>query len=418
MTSQTPSPTGVSNRGYMFLASCIALIATAIIFAVRGDILGDLAKQFHLTNEQLGWVIIGAFWGFTISIFIGGQLCDLLGMRAILGLAFLGHISGTLMTIFANGYIMLAAATLLIGLGNGFVEAAINPLVATIYPDRKTVKLNLLHAWWPGGIVIGSVLAYALTRLVGQEWQGRQGWQNKQAVVLIPAFVYGAMLLRLRLPCTERVQLGVSTARMYKEALRPLFIVWFIAMWLTAATELGPNQWIAQIMKKTATESGILVLAWISLVMLVGRLFAGPVVHKLSPVGLLIASAVTSGVGLLAMSYVRSAPTAYAASFIFAVGVCYFWPTMLGVTSERFPAGGALLLGLMGAAGMASSGLAQPLMGYLYDNFGPAGALRYMAWLPVFLVILFGAIFLRDRARGGYKVVKLSEQEAPSQTPR
>jgi MFS family permease len=198
---------------------------------------------------------------------------------------------------------------------------------------------------------------------------------------------------------------------MYKEALRPLFIMWFICMWLTAVTELGPNQWIALIMKKTATESGILILAWISLLMLIGRLFAGPVVHKLSPIGLLIASAATSAVGLVALSHVRSAPTAYAASFVFAVGICYFWPTMLGVTSERFPAGGALLLGLMGAAGMASAGLAQPLMGYFYDTYGPAGALRYVAVLPALLVVVFGAIFLRDLAKGGYKVVKLAEKE-------
>lgn len=410
MSSQTKMEgrTGVSKPGQMFLASCIALIATAIIFAVRGDILGDLSKQFHLTKEQLGWVIIGAFWGFTISIFIGGQLCDLVGMRAILGLAFLGHVVGTLATIFANGYVMLAAATLLIGLGNGFVEAAINPLVATIYPDRKTEKLNALHAWWPGGIVIGSVLSYALTR-VGQ------GWQVKQAVVLIPALVYGFMLLRLKLPRSERVQSGVSTSRMYREALRPLFILWFICMWLTAATELGPNQWIGEIMKKTATESGILILAWISIIMLIGRLFAGPVVHKLSPVGLLAASAAISAVGLVALSHVASAPAAYAASFVFAVGVCYFWPTMLGVTSERFPAGGALLLGLMGAAGMASAGLAQPLMGYLYDAYGPAGALKYFAILPAFLIVVFGAIFLYDLTKGGYKVVKLAEEEASSQ---
>ena len=404
MTSQSgmTSPMGTSSRGQMFVASCIALSATAIIFAVRGDILGDLSRQFHLTKEQLGWVISGAFWGFALSIFIGGQLCDLLGMRAILALAFLGQVVGTLMTIFANGYLVLAAATLLIGLGNGFVEAAINPLVATIYPDSKTHKLNFLHAWWPGGIVIGSVVSYALTR-------AGQGWQLKQAVVLIPALVYGFMLLRLRLPRTERVQSGVSTGRMYKEALRPLFILWFICMFLTAATELGPNQWIGEIMKNTATKSGILVLAWISLLMLIGRLFAGPVVHKLSPIGLLIASAVASALGLVALSRVSSAPAAFGASFVFAVGICYFWPTMLGVTSERFPAGGAFLLGLMGAAGNVSTAVAQPVMGYFYDTFGPAGALRYVAILPAALVIIFGAIFLRDRARGGYQVVQLKQ---------
>jgi len=402
--TKTGNPTAVSAPGQMFVASCIALIATAIIFAVRGDILGDLSKHFELTKEQTGWVISAAFWGFALSIFIGGQLCDLLGMRNILALAFTGHVLGTLMTIFASGYMMLAAATLLIGLGNGFVEAAINPLVATIYPDRKTQKLNALHAWWPGGIVIGSVLAYALTK-------AGQGWQVKQAIVLIPAVIYGVMLLRLRLPRTERVQSGVSTGRMYKEALRPLFILWFICMWLTASTELGPNQWIAEIMKNTATQSGILILGWISIIMLVGRLFAGPVVHKLSPIGLLIASAVASAIGLVALSRVTTAPTAYGASFIFAVGICYFWPTMLGVTSERFPAGGALLLGLMGAAGNVSTALSQPLMGYFYDTYGPSGALRYVAILPVILVVVFGAIFIRDLAKGGYKVVKLAGKE-------
>jgi MFS family permease len=406
----------MSGRRQMFIASCIALIATAIIFAVRGDILDDLCVHFHRTKEQMGWVISGAFWGFAISIFIGGQLCDLLGMRKILVLAFLGQVVGTVLTIFASGYVMLAAATLVLGLGNGFVEAAINPLVATIYPDQKTQRLNALHAWWPGGIVIGAVAAYALTKALGPAWHGWESWQIKQAIVLIPVLVYGLMLLRLKLPRTERVQSGVSTGRMYKEALRPLFIVFFLCMWLTASTELGPNQWIASIMKSTATKSGILILAWISLIMLVGRLFAAPVVRKLTPVGLLILSSVLAAVGLMAMGYVHSAPTAYLASFIFALGVCYFWPTMLGVTSERFPAGGALLLGLMGAAGNVSTAAAQPLMGYFYDHFGPAGALKYVAVLPAVLVVVFAVIYLRDLSKGGYKVVKLAEGKAAPET--
>jgi MFS family permease len=152
--------------------------------------------------------------------------------------------------------------------------------------------------------------------------------------------------------------------------------------------------------------------------MLVGRLFAGPVVHKLSPIGLLLASAATSAIGLVALSRVTSAPTAFVASFVFSVGICYFWPTMLGVTSERFPAGGAFLLGLIGAAGNVSTGAAQPLMGYFYDTFGPAGALRYVAILPAALVFIFGAIFIRDLAKGGYKVVKLAEEAAsPEKSP-
>ncbi len=384
----------------LFIASCIALIATAMIFAVRGDILGDLAKHFALTQTQLGWVVAFAFWGFTIAIVIGGQLCDILGMKAILGLAFLFHVLGTVLTIYANGYIALAAATLIIGLGNGFVEAGVNPLVATIYPDQKTQKLNSLHAWWPGGIVIGSVLAYFLTTL-------GQTWQVKMWVILIPTIIYGAMFLILKCPPTERVQAGVSTKSMYKEALRPLFILWFVCMWLTAATELGTNQWIGEIMKNSGIQSGILILAWISIVMWFGRLIAGPVVHKLSPIGLLLVSSIIAIIGLIALGRVQSIPGAYAASFIFALGICYYWPTMLGVTSERFPKGGALLLGLMGGAGMASAGFSQPLMGWLYENFKAGGALQRMAVLPLILVIIFGAIYLRDAAKGGYKAEKL-----------
>jgi MFS family permease len=399
----------VSSPGSIFFASCVSLVVTAMVFAVRGDIMGDLAGHFKLDPVQFGWVMGLAFWGFTISIFVGGQLCDLLGMKAIMGLAFIFHLSGILLTIFAPGYAVLAIATLVIGMGNGFVEAAINPLTATIYPDKKTQKLNAMHAWWPGGLVIGSVASFFLSRI-------GQTWQIKMWMIAIPTLLYGAMFLRLKLPKTERVQSGVSTGAMYKEALRPLFLIWLVCMLLTAATELGTTQWVGEIMKKTVfaaqnQNAGILVLAWISLIMLIGRLFAGPVVHKLSPIGLLIGSAAISAVGLFAMGRVTSPVSAYVASFIFAVGVCYFWPTMLGVTSERFPRGGALLMGLMGAAGMASAGLAQPLLGNLYKTYGAGGALRNMAVLPVVLVVVFAIIFVIDLTKGGYKAERLSSDD-------
>jgi MFS family permease len=308
--------------------------------------------------------------------------------------------AGTLLTIYAPGWTMLAVATLVIGLGNGFVEAGINPLVATVYPDQKTHKLNLLHAWWPGGIVLGSVASYGLTQI-------GQGWQMKMWLIMIPTVIYGLLFLSLKLPETERVQSGISAKDMYKEAFRPLFLVFLFSMLLTAAVELGTNQWIGEIMKRSGIASGILVLAWISLIMLVGRLFAGPVVHKLAPTGVLLLSSATAIVGLLWLSAVRTPAMAYAASFVFALGICYFWPTMLGVTSERFPRGGAFLLGLMGATGMASAGFSQPVMGKLYESYGPEGALRYLVVLPIALVVVFGLVWLSDRARGGYKVQKL-----------
>lgn len=331
-------------------------------FAIRGDIMGALEARFLLSKTDLGLIAGTAFWGFTLSIFVGGQLCDIFGMKRILGLAFICHIAGCVTTIFAGGFWMLFWGTLLIGLANGSVEAAINPLITTIYSEEKTRKLNALHAWFPGGIVIGGLLAYAFS-LIGL------GWQMKMAAIFVPTIIYGILFVGLKLPDTERVQSGVATKSMYKEALKPLFILWVFCMICTASTELGPNQWVPNVLGVTAGAAGILVLCWINGLMAIGRLVAGPVVHKLSPIGLLIVSAILSAIGLLAMSYATSAVPAYVAATVFALGVCYFWPTMLGVTAERFPKGGALLLGIMGAVGMLSVAAVLPTMGRINDQY-------------------------------------------------
>lgn len=411
----------------------------------------SLEVDFALTKTQMGWINLTAFWGFTISILIGAQLCDWLGMKAILGLAFVAHVAGAVATIFAPGFWLLFFATLSVGLANGFVEAAINPLVTTIYSDQKTKKLNALHAWFPGGIVIGGLVAYALSmafHITDPANAVRStlhlSWQVKVATLLIPTFIYGIMFLTMKLPATERVQSGVSTKAMYKEALKPLFLVWLFCMLLTAATELGPNQWIGNIMAATAGQ-GILVLVWISVVMAIGRMFAGPIMHGKSPVGLLIVSAVVSAIGLFWLGHVTTKFAAYGAATVFGLGACYFWPTMLGVAAERFPKGGAFLLGLMGAAGMFAAGVAQPLMGRINDLYTqlalPAGqkldvlvqqvsannsaakgllepaqavggsmTLQWVAVLPVVLVVVFGIVWLRDKASGGYRIEKIGAE--------
>jgi MFS family permease len=397
-----------SQRKRLFIASCIALIATAMSFAIRGDILDPLGQQFSLNKEELGKAAGAWAYGFTLSIVIGGQLVDVLGMKRIVILAFLAHATGIALTIFANGFWMLFFGTLSVGLGNGLVEASVNPLVATIYSDRKTEKLNQLHVWFPGGIVIGGLAAYLLSQMD----LGAHSWQIKMAIILIPVVIYGLMFIGQQFPETERVQKGVSTADMYKDIFRPLFIVLVFCMILTASTELAPNQWLPDIMTKTAGLSGILVLVWINTLMALGRMFAGPMVHRLSPIGLLIGSAVFSAIGLFALSMANSAGTALAAATIFALGICYFWPTMLGVTSERFPSGGALALGIIGGVGTLSVGIFTWVMGGIYDNAGPRLALRYMVVLPIVLVAVFTAIWLYDRSRGGYKVVNLTEQPA------
>jgi predicted MFS family arabinose efflux permease len=315
-------------------------------------------------------------------------------------------VAGVALTIFANGFWMLFAGTLAIGLGNGLVEAFINPLTATIYADRKTEKLNLLHVWFPGGIVIGGLVAYALARM-------NFNWQVRMAFILVPTVIYGMLFAGQKFPPTERVQQGVSTAGMYKAVVRPLFLILLFCMILTASTELATNQWLAYILSNTAgmAAGGILVLVWINGLMAVGRLFAGPIVHRLSPIGLLIGSATISALGLVSLSLANSPPTAIAAATIFAIGICYFWPTMLGVTSERFPEGGALALAIIGGTGTLAVAIFTWIMGGIYDSAGPRMALRYMAILPVILIVIFTAIWLYDRARGGYKIVKLAAEQ-------
>lgn len=352
------------NAGRLFLGSCLALIATSVAFAVIGDIMGTLKNEFVLTNAQVGAVGGAALWGFTISMIALGPLCDALGMKRLMLFALICHLAGPLIMIFANGFGMLFTGALVLALGNGTVEAACNPLVATLYPDNKTVMLNRFHVWFPGGIVIGGLLCYFLTQL------GNHSWQLRLVLVMIPAVIYGILFLGQKFPATERVQSGISFGGMCKETfLRPLFWVLFIGMGITASLELGPNRWIPAILESGGMP-GILVLVYITGLMAVLRQFAGSFVHKLSPTGLLFISAILAGAGLYWLSFAESLGIAIAAATVFALGVCFFWPTMLGVVSERIPKGGALALAMMGGMGMLASGMiASPLIGSAADTY-------------------------------------------------
>ena len=391
------------ERKRLFVASCFALLTTAMVFSIRAAVLDDLGAHFHVNKELVGIFAGKAFLGFAAAILIGGPLCDALGMRTLLGVAWLLHVSGVLLTIFAPSYGVLESATFIVGLGNGLVEGVINPLIATVYADEKTHKLNMLHAWWPGGLIIGGLSAYALTKL-------GFGWQIKMGIILIPAIVYGLMTVGQKFPSTERVASGVSAGEMVREALRPMFLLLAFCMVLTGATELAPSQWMESVLRNIAHTPGILVLVYISGLMFVMRFFAGPIAKKVSPVGLMLGCSALSSIGLFALSYAHNAVTAFAAATVFGIGVCYFWPTMLGITSEQFPKGGALLLGLMGAIGNIAVDRALPLMGRIYDQYGAAQAFRYMTVAPIMLVFIFGAMFMYYKAQGGYRAVKIEQR--------
>jgi MFS family permease len=347
------------NPSRLFAASCVALVVTAMSFALRSEAAGAWAAEFALSKEQIGWINGTAFWGFTLAMVFGGPLCDALGLGRIMAIAFIGHLAGIVLTLFAWDYWSLYVGTLLFGIANGSVEAACNPLIATIYANDKTTKLNHFHVWFPGGIVIGGLLAFALGR-IGMDWRVQFG------MMLVPLAIYGAMFIGQRFPRTERVQQGVSTAEMFRACLRPLFLLMVVCMLMTAATELGPGQWIPNILTN-AGVSGILVLVWITGLMAVSRQFAGIFVHKLSPPGMLFVSAVLSALGLYAMSR-SSGGMLFAAATVFALGVAFFWPTMLGFVSERLPMTGALGLAIMGGAGMLSVSFVLPVMGRIFDE--------------------------------------------------
>lgn len=351
------------NPDRLFLGSCVALIATSVAFATVGAVMFALKGEFVLTNAQVGWIGGAALWGFALSQVVFAPLCDTLGMRTLLRMAFACHLGGTLVMIFAGGFATLFAGALVIAMANGLVEAACNPLVATLFPDDKTAKLNRFHVWFPGGIVLGGLAAYGLDQV------GLTSWQLKLVLILVPTVAYGFLLLGQRFPRTEGVRSGVSMGEMFRATFStPLMLVILVCTTVTASIELGPNRWLPAVLE-AGGMAGILVLVYINGIMAVMRFWAGPVVHRLSPTGILLASAVISAVGLLWLSGGGSAGVAVAAATVFAVGVCYMWPTMLGFISEQIPKSGALGLGLMGTVGMATVGLVtSPWMGEIADR--------------------------------------------------
>lgn len=388
------------NRTQLFRAACLSLLVTSLSFGIRAGILNKLGTDFHLDKTQLGSITATAFWGFPLAVVFGGIVVDLIGMKRLLVLAFIFHLAGILLTVFAQGYWTLFLSTLLIGLANGTVEAACNPLVTALYPDNKTTKLNHFHLWFPGGIVIGTLIVLLLNKI-------NIGWQVQVGVMLIPTLIYGYLFSKLNFPVTERVASGVSTAGMYKALWNPLFIFMFICMFGTAITELFTGQWI-DVLLKNVTDNAILILTLDTGVMVIGRGFAKPVLKRFPPQVVLLMSTILASIGIYMLSTVTG-PAIYAAAIIFGMGVCYFWPTMLGFVNENLPKTGALGLNLMGGAGMFAVSLYTIVMGSYYDtivkeangdnSFAGQKILQTTLVIPLILILAFGGLVLYMRAK-------------------
>ncbi|HEX3878626.1 MAG TPA: MFS transporter [Bryobacteraceae bacterium] len=435
-----PRRTDVYNKTRLFIVSVLALFTAGLAASLRASVANDLQRIFldpinkDHSGEMIGAILGVPFLGFAITIAIGSPILDAIGMGLLLPLSGICFIGGTLTIIFAGSlasgdsvYYVLYLGAVITGIGWGLVETVINPLCASLYPTEKTARLNALHAWWPGGLIAGGLLGFALS-------QNNTSYQTKLALILIPAAAVVVLCLGVKFPPTERAASGISFGRMFKELLNPMFLVLFCSMFLTAASELAPGQWVDLALTRTVHMRGILLLVYVSGIMFAARHFAGPIVHKLSAIGLLWCSCLFASLGLFALSSANSPLTGILAATLWGVGVCFMWPTMLATASERFPHGGALLMGLMGTAGTLSSNFVLPAMGRIFDakKIEAAGGVqqfnalsgdrldqvlavasqasfRAVAILPAILLVVFGAIWLYDRSKGGFKAVRIGE---------
>ena len=412
-----------TNEKLLFWACFASIVATAFGFVIRSQIVGDWATQYGLTKTQEGNIIGVGLWPFAISIVLFSLIIDRIGYGKAMAFAFVCHVSSAVLTILTprltttseGAYSLLYFSTFILALGNGTVEAVANPVVANLFPREKTKYLNMLHAGWPGGLVLGGIIAL---------FMGKVDWQYKVGLIFLPVVTYAVLMLGRRFPVSERVTAGVSFKAMLSEvgvvgaaiigamivrqlgdvfpvsesanvnlvvqvvawaALvigygsfigfklgQPMFILLMLIMIPLATTELGTDSWISGLMEPEMAQSfgieGGWVLVYTSLIMLVLRFFAGPIVHKLSPLGLLCVSCVLAVAGLLFLSRSTGGMIVVAAT-LYGLGKSFFWPTMLGVAAEQFPKGGALTLNTLGGLGMLAVGvLGGPFQGFIQDT--------------------------------------------------
>ena len=400
-----PDEKGIINKDRLFLASCVALVVTAMTFAIRAGIMNELAADFGFTDVQLGWINSMAFWGFPVATIIGGLVYNRVGPRNMMYAAFFFHVLGLVLTMMANSYALLMISTFFVGFANGAVEAACNPMIADMYHTNKTTMLNRFHVWFPGGIVVGALLGEVMGSM-------EMAWQIQIAVMLIPTVIYGVLIFGQKFPVSANIV--SDTSENIRGVFTPLFLFIAALMTLTAISEFGPQQWVERTLAASGAQP-LLVLALVTGVMALGRFFAGPLVHRLNPPGVLLMSAVIACIGIYLMSSAEGAMV-YVSALLFAVGICYFWPTMIGLTAEYTPKTGALGMSLVGGAGMASTAIWNPIIGGWIDEnrteaiaSGLSGdaadlaagqaALSQMAIFPAILIVAFIVLYFLLRNR-------------------
>ncbi len=389
------------NKNALFYGSCFALITTGLSYSIRAGILSQLGEEFSLSAEQLGYINAMWFFGFPISMVIGGFVYHSVGPKNIMRVAFVAHVLGVLLTVFATGYESLLISMLCIGLGTGCTEAACNPMIADMYSGVRLNKmLNRFHMWFPGGILMGSLISEFMTGI-------GLGWQAQMWVILVPAVVYAVLFFGKAFP-RPTVEEATSLGSNLKAMFSPLYIFLIVCMALTAITEFGPGQWVGLILGSSGAEP-MLILALTAGLVTVGRFFAGPVVEKLGQTGVLLGGSILAAIGIYMFSTVTGS-MAYVAAIIYAFGYCYFWPVMVGAVAQRVPLSSALGMSIIGAVGMFSTGIFQPIIGGWIDSSrtdnvaeGLTGnalelatgqeTLEKMLTFPIILIVLFTIFF-------------------------
>jgi len=411
------------NAARLLWAGFMAILAAGVGFGIRGGILATWGADFNLTGKQLGDIAGAGLTGFCFGIIIGGVVCDKLGYGKLVVAAFLFHVVSAVVTLAATpgqsaelAYNLLYWGTFVFSLANGTLEAVANPLVATLFPSKRTHYLNILHASWPAGLVLGGAVGWILGS--GLEWH----WKAQLALFLVPTALYGLMFMGQHMPRSEASEKGLSLGVMFKDVgiLGGLVICYLLALFfsealglsagfsygiagacllavavitgfsigawllfilfgvhaLVGAVELGTDSWVQNITGNLFTPAeGKILFVFTSLIMFSLRFCADFIERRLrlSPVGILLVCAILASVGLNLVSMVDTFVAAMVALAVYAVGKTFFWPTMLAVASDRYPRTGAIAISIMGGIGMMSGGLiGAPGLGYAKDRFAGA----------------------------------------------
>ena len=421
------------NRRAIFWICVLALFTAAVSFSIRTGASGAIKAAVLdptvplRSGEMIAAALGNSFLGFALSLLIISPLLDVFGAKRIILLASACFIVGPLLILLSpmagdidSVYPLLTLGMIVNGVGWGATEASINPVTAALYRDEKTKQLNILHAWWPAGIVVGGLASLLFFN------QLELGWQSLIALIMIPGAVFGLWAMFQRFPPTESTAMGVPFRQMLAEPFkRPSFWIFPAIMFLTASAELAPGSWVDVALTQTVGMDGIVVLIYVSAIMFVMRHFAGPLEHRFSDMGLLCLSTVPAGIGLYLLSLASSPFTALFAATLWAVGVCFMWPTMLAAVARRYPRGGPWTIGILGVAGAMAIWFVLPELGKIYDRakleaaggeaafagltpgpelqqvlaYAAQQSFQVIALIPILLFAIFGVVWLVERRK-------------------